>query len=184
MIKFSYILINFFPLIFLDTENCLTVMHEIWRKALDEKNSAGGKLTDLSKAFDCLNHNLLIAKLEAYGSALQFVNSYLKGRKRRTKVSGSYSTWRELTFGVPQGSILGHLLFDNFMNDIFYFYADDNSIYPVDDNVTLVLKLFQTNEMKANDDKCHLLVANQANVSLTIDNDIIEATNSVELLGV
>ena len=66
------------------TEQCLTVMLEIWRKALDEDNSAGGILADLSKAFDCLNHNLLIAKLEACGfdvSALEFVNNYLKERK-------------------------------------------------------------------------------------------------------
>ena len=49
------------------TEQCLIVMLEIWRKALDDKNSAGGILRDLSKAFDCLNHNLLLAKLEAYG---------------------------------------------------------------------------------------------------------------------
>ena len=66
------------------TEQCLMVMLEIWRKALNENNSAGGILTDLSKAFDCLNHNLLIAKLEAYGfgiNALKFVYNYLKERK-------------------------------------------------------------------------------------------------------
>ena len=129
-------------------------------------------LTDLSKAFECLNHNLLIAKLEAYGfgiSALKFVYNYLKERKQRTKLSGSYSTWKELKFGVPQGSILGPLLFNIFINDIFYFinktkitnYADDNAIYSLDDNLTdllnilqaetnLVLKWFRLNGMKSN----------------------------------
>ena len=63
------------------TEQCLIVMQEIWRKEIDDKNSAGGILTDLSKAFDCLNHNLLIAKLEAYGfgiNARKFVYNYLR----------------------------------------------------------------------------------------------------------
>ena len=59
-------------------------MVELWRKALDKKHNAGAVLSDLSKAFDCLNHNLLIAKLEAYGfhiSALSFIYNYLKERK-------------------------------------------------------------------------------------------------------
>ena len=67
-------------------------MLEVWKKALDGKDKAGGILTDLSKAFDCLNHNLLIAKLGAYGfdhRALRFVYDYLKNRKQRTKVNSS-----------------------------------------------------------------------------------------------
>ena len=67
------------------TEQCLVLMFELWRKSLDNKKSAGGVLTDLSKAFDCLNHNLLIAKLEAYGfnnSALGYIYNYLKQRKQ------------------------------------------------------------------------------------------------------
>ena len=69
-------------------------MIEMWRKALDEKKLAGAILTDLSKAFDCLSHELLIAKLNAYGfdkSALEFIYNYLKERKQRTKVNGNYS---------------------------------------------------------------------------------------------
>ena len=83
---------------------------------------------------------MLLAKLNAYGfdnSSLNFIGSYLKDRKQRTKVGHSYSTWIELKFGVPQGSILGPLLFNILFNDIFYFienskianYADDNTAY-------------------------------------------------------
>ena len=70
----------------------------MWKKALDWKNN-GGILTDISKAFDFLNHNLLIAKLEAYCFAhINFVYDYLKKSKQRTNVNGSYSSWRELNF--------------------------------------------------------------------------------------
>ena len=72
------------------TQQCLIIMIEAWKKALDSKNSAGAVLTDLSKAFDCLNHKLLIAKLDAYGfhkESLKFIYNYLKDRKQRTKVN-------------------------------------------------------------------------------------------------
>ena len=70
-----------------NTNQCLVAMFELWRKALDNKKVAGGVLTDLSKAFDCLNHNLHIAKMEAYGfdnSALSYIYNYLKDRKQRS----------------------------------------------------------------------------------------------------
>lgn len=90
------------------TQYCLVVMIEAWKKALDEGKVAGAILTDLSKAFDCISHELLIAKLAAYGfekSALILVLNYLKGRKQRTRVNGTYSSWREILSGVPRSGI-------------------------------------------------------------------------------
>ena len=74
-------------------------MVEMGSKALDEKKVVGGVLTDLSKAFDCLPHDLMIAKLHAYGferSALKFVHSYLTERTQRTKVDGDTSSCDEI----------------------------------------------------------------------------------------
>ena len=87
------------------TEQCLLVMLEAWKKALGEKCTAGAILTDLSKAFDCLNHDLLIAKLNAYGfilDSLKFIRSYLRGSKQRTKVGSEFSKWLEIKSGIPQ----------------------------------------------------------------------------------
>ena len=87
-------------------------MLERWKKALDKGKVTGAFLTDLSKAFGCINHELLIAKLEAYGfghESLNFILSYLSHRKQRTKVNGCFSQFNDIISGVPQGSILGPL---------------------------------------------------------------------------
>ena len=91
---------------------------------LDSGCYVGTILMNLSKAYDCLSHDLLIAKLEAYGfdiDSLNFLLDYLSLRKQRTKVGSSYNKWFEICRGIPQGSILRLLLFNIFMNNIFFF---------------------------------------------------------------
>ena len=85
---------------------------------------SGILLTDLSKAFDCISHDLLIAKLHAYGfskTALNLINDYLSNRFQRTKIGERFSMWVELIYGVPEGSILGALFFNIYINDLFLF---------------------------------------------------------------
>ena len=112
---------------------------EDWKEALDKDVYVGAILMDLSKAFDCLPHDLLIAKLEACGvsqGSCKLLESYLGQRNQRVKIGEFFSTWSTIINGVPQGSTLGPLLFNVFMSDIFYFikhcsmynYADDNTL--------------------------------------------------------
>ena len=81
-------------------------MTEKWRQCLDKGRISGALLTDLSKAFDSLLHDLSIAKLAPYGfdyDSLVFIQSYLSERQQRTKVNNAYSTYSDILYGVPQG---------------------------------------------------------------------------------
>ena len=188
------------------TQHCLAVMVESWKKAIDKNKHAGAILTDLSKAFDCLNHKLLIAKLNAYGlneNSLLFIYNYLTERKPRIKINNSLSTWENIKSGVPQGSILGPLLFNIYMNDIFWFtpdinianYADDTTPYTIENNIKQLIKILEQNTekikdwygdnyMKSNDDKCHLLITSTEEISAKVGNHHIRNSASEKLLGV
>ena len=91
-----------------NVQHCLLTMVEKLRKTIDEGGETGAVLTNLSKAFDCIDHNLLIANLNAYGfekRSLEFIHSYLTKCKHRIKVDSVFSSWKMLFSGVPQGSI-------------------------------------------------------------------------------
>ena len=134
---------------------------------------------DLSKAFDWIVHDLLLAKLIAYGfnyNSLKLINSFLRGRKFKTQIGSSYSPYLHLLVSVPQGSILGPLLFNICMCDLFLCdcetniinCADGTTLYACEPNMDLVLSKFekdtstvfpwfQNNYLKANSVKSHLL---------------------------
>ena len=163
-------------------------------------------LTDPSKAFDCLSHELLIAKLDAFGfdkKSLTLVYSYLSNRKQRVIVNHSYSSWKDILFGVPQGSILGPLLFNIYICDMFYFlenfdianYADDSTPYSARQNHDLVVEDLQVsstiffqwlkeNYMNINSDKSHLLLSGNNNFVAKVDNFEIQSEKQQELLGI
>ena len=105
------------------TQQALPSLIEKWQNIWDKKGYGGAVLMDLSNAFDTLNHDLLIAKLHAYGftkESLKLIKSYLTNRWQRTKVNTNFSSWTELLIGVQQESVLGSLLFNIYINDLFY----------------------------------------------------------------
>ena len=192
------------------TQLSLLHMIENWHRELDSGNFVAAILLDLSKAFDCINHDLLLAKLHAYGfsiNALRMVKSYLSNRRQRVTLNGASSSWKDICIGVPQGSILGPLLFNIYINDLMFAfsdgvgicnYADDNTVFASSNDITEIKEKleismlsmsswFSENGLQLNSSKCKLIVfgRNRENsLSVRIGNSILKECDEVKLLGI
>ena len=163
-----------------NAQHALISLLEKWCYNVDQGRMFGALLTDLSKAFDCLPHDIIIAKLNAYGfdmKALNFIYDYLSNRKQRTKIDNAYSSWQNILYGVPQGSILGPF-FNVDLCDLFLImnhenianYADDNTPYVsrktidevvgfLEESSCVIFKWFKDDQFQANSSKCHVLLS-------------------------
>ena len=121
-------------------QDVLVYVTDCWRKAIDESKFTAAAFLDVSKAFDSVNHDILLSKLACYGvmdNSLMWFASYLSGHRQRVTLRGSFSDWGMIRAGVPQGSILGPLLFSIYMNDLpsvvrgcqLNMYADDTELH-------------------------------------------------------
>ncbi len=161
---------------------------------------------DLSKAFNCLQQNLLAAKLSAYGmcpDAIRLLLNYLRSRKQRVKFVENTGEWMKTPKEVPQGSILGPSLFNLFWNDIIFAlkhrypvnYADDNTLCAISDFLrdtiqkfvadgNIAIDWFTNNDMMATPSKFQFMTTGNSNVILTLRSVTIEQDNYVKHLGV
>ena len=162
---------------------------------------------DLPKAFDIINHECLIAKLQAYGfskDSLKTLLRYLSDGCQRTKINLSFSSMSELLQGIPQGSLLGPVLFYIYINYLFYFltcdicnFANDTTSYVCNSRLEFVLEnleeysalaidWFEINEMRMNAEKSHLFISGKKfeQMRVRIRDDMIWENGTVKLLGI
>ena len=195
------------------TQDVLLKCVDDWKAAIDKGKVVGTVMIDLSKAFDSICHSLLLRKLEATGvrdTALTWFSSYLTGRRQRVLTHSACSEWRHVTTGVPQGSILGPLLFLIFVNDLpavvqhcsISLYADDTSIYVsnpdpstvgnlLEEDLRHICKWLECNGLKINVEKTQLMVLcshqkshQEDQVEVKIGTSVLQKQKSVKYLGV
>ena len=181
-------------------------MIETIRKARDNHGVFAAVMRDFSKAFDCISHELSIAKLNAYGfdeTSLKVINSYLKNCTETTKVGPSLSELLNIIFGAPQGSILGPLLFIIYICDLFIVnkdvnfssYADNTTpfitgvsfekIFPkLESILSYISQWFMNNNLKANGGKFHLFLSPHEDQMITVENHVIKSSGVEERVGV
>ena len=186
--------------------NYLLYMIETLQKARDKRGVFAAVMTDLSKAFDCISHELLIAKLNAYDfdeTSLKVIISYLKNRTQTTKVGASFSDLLNIIYGVPQESILGPLLFIKYIWDLFIVnkdvnfssYADHTTpfitgmsfgqiIPELESILSDISQWFMNNNLKTSAGKFHLFLSPYEDQTTTVENCGIKSSGVEELLGV
>ena len=183
-------------------------MTEDWHANLDNRKSVAVVAVDLSKELDSVCHNLLIAKLKAYGfsiEALNLMKNYLLNRRQRVTITGIYSNWRTITTGLPQGKFLAPFLSNLFMNDLNYFvsnislrlYADDTTEYFADhspmalehiinNELNTLTEWFDWNILVTNPSKTQALTLRPTtcNYDLKINDLPIEIKDSLKILEI
>ena len=190
------------------TQNAHFKLLQRWQNELDNSGLVGTILMDLSNAYDCLPHDFIIVKFEAYDhskSSLSLLLDYLTSRKQRVKIGSSYSIWDEIKRGVPQGSILGTPLFNAFIN-IFMFiekteicnFADDNTIYDCGEDLSnvlenlkhdlkMLLKWLRINSLQTNPGKFQFMILGKKKrnlVKLIINTTETGESRKIVLLGI
>ena len=194
------------------SQHMLLRLIESWKKQLDSSMVVGAVLMDLSKAFDCIPHDLLVAKFYAYGfdiSALCLIHSYLKNRFQSVRINSVYSVYLLILSGVPQGSILGPIFFNIFINDFIMFlknsdpfnFADDNTlascakflkdvVFNLESECDVSIDWLNSNNMIANPSKFHAIFLSKdkniitSEVPIRIKDKTIHSESTVKLIGI
>ena len=192
--------------------HALVSMTDTIKNSLDNRKFGCGIFLDLQKAFDTVNHSIFLMKLENYGirgPALEWFKSYLSDREQYVTVNGSSSNCLNVTYGVPQGSVLGPLLFLIFINDLpnstsvlsFYLFADDTNIYfeaenldklqrIVNNELKKVKQWHDVNKLSLNIDKTNFIIfkspqhSSLGTVNIKIGNQPVKQSRYVKFLGV
>ena len=181
------------------TQTSLHCVLDDWYENMDEGEYTAACVFDISKCFDCINHSLLLSKLEKYGirnTALKWFTSYLSGRTQAVTCRGKPSGFKELVHGVPQGSILGPFLFLLFINDISSYaangcainlFADDLLTYTsgkdleevrqrLQQCVNNICDWYKVNRLKANPTKSKLIVIGTKTLLENVNDDNFHIT--------